>query len=211
MRALVEVRGHGAAHHVADEVDEVAEGVGHRVFTSGCAGARVELELFDDGAADDDQGARGRGGGGGAAPCRLRGLHGVDRGEQQGHVLGWGPGHDAEDGHKLDSQHALAGRDDPQNFGGGVLGALEHFPHPINGGRDDGKRKRPLALGEQLVHVGVGSGELEGLGRIRGLLGGFLFLDGLPLGRGLDDVAEGGVDLGVDPAPWGAYQWDAAP
>ena len=113
-------------------------------------------------------------------------------------MLGLGPGHDAEDGHKLDGQHTLAGRDDPQHFGGGALGALEHFPHPINGGRDDGKRKRPLALGEQLVHVGVGSGELEGLGRIRGLLGGFLFLDGLPLGRGLDDVAEGGVDLGVD-------------
>ena len=198
MRALVEVRGHGAAHHVADEVDEIAEGVGHRVFASGGAGAGVELQLFDDGSADEEHGHGGGGGGRRAAP-RGDGIgHGFHRGDEQRHVFGLGSGHDAEGGDKLDGQHALTGRHDPKDFGGIALGALEHGRHLVHGGRDDGQAEGPLALLEHVVHIGVGAGELEPLGGIGLDLGVLLFLGRGPGGGRLHDVVKRRVDLGVD-------------
>ena len=111
-------------------------------------------------------------------------------------MFGLGSGHDAERGHQFDGQHALTGRNDPHHFGGITLGALEHGLHLVHGRRNNGQRERPLALGEQLVHIGIGAGELEGLGGVRLFLGCFLFLGRLPLGRGLDDILKGGVHLG---------------
>ena len=198
VRALVEVRGHGAAHHVADEVDEIAEGVGHRVFASGGAGAGVELQLVNDGSADEEHGHGGGGGGRRAAP-RGDGIgHGFHRGDEQRHVFGLGSGHDAEGGDKLDGQHALTGRHDPKDFGGIALGALEHGRHLVHGGRDDGQAEGPLALLEHVVHIGVGAGELEPLGGIGLDLGVLLFLGRGPGGGRLHDVVKRRVDLGVD-------------
>ena len=198
MRALVEVRRYGTAYHVTDKVDEVSERVGHRILAAGRARAGIELQLFNDGTADEEHGNRGRRRCRRPAPRGRRIGHGFHSGDEQGHVFGLGSDHDAESGHEFDGQHALTGRNDPQHFGRGALGALEHGLHLFHGGRNDGQAERPLALLEHGVHVGVGTGELEPLGGIGLGLCLSLFLGRRPRDRGLHDVVKRRIDLGVD-------------
>lgn len=119
------------------------------------------------------------------------------RGEQKRHILGFGPGHNAESRHQFYGQLALTRRDDPDHFGRIALGSLEHRLHLFDGGGNDRQGKRPLLTEEQIVHVGNRTLEFEMLGGIR-----FLFcarslgLGGLPLRGRLDDVIKGGVNLG---------------
>nr|DAD74845.1 MAG TPA: hypothetical protein [Myoviridae sp. ctrnx29] len=110
-------------------------------------------------------------------------------------MFGLRAGHDAEGGNEFNSQHAVARRHDPDDFGRLALGAPEHGLHLFNRGRHDGQGERPPALLEHLIDVSVGALEFHSLGGIGLSLGVGPGRSWLPFDAGVHNLSENGIDL----------------